>query len=165
MLDQLSVNIRKFPIIPYNNFRRVPVFISSHQALAHDVTHYLHCFVHFVVCTQYWYLECRPIPLFEPNVTCAAHGPSFAKLRYILYFRMVQDRSAAVFQCLYMQAYFMEMKLCQKYNFCCKLLPLHSTFHIYPLLVLNICLQPPAIAFEYTFHWYICFQPVQIDIS
>ena len=36
----------------------------------HDVTHYLHCFA-----SQYWCLQCRPTPPFEPNVRCAAHGP------------------------------------------------------------------------------------------
>ena len=36
----------------------------------------------------------------------------------------------------------MELNLCQKYDFHCKLLPPHSTFHICPSPVSNIHLQP-----------------------
>ena len=31
----------------------------------------------------YWYLKYRPIPQFWPNVRCTAHGPSFARVRYV----------------------------------------------------------------------------------
>ena len=32
---------------------------------------------------RYWYLEYRPIPQSWPNLRCTAHGPSFARVRYM----------------------------------------------------------------------------------
>ena len=35
--------------------------------------------------TCIYILECQPTPLFEPNVRCTTHGPSFTRLSYLMY--------------------------------------------------------------------------------
>ena len=47
---------------------------------AYKCPFHFECFMRvLLVC----YLECRPTPLFEPNVRCTTHGRSFARPRYL----------------------------------------------------------------------------------